>query len=181
MKVKILFITLLFSLTSYVLAQQFSANTSYTWDLWQTNQWAYVYSNGWCYAVEGKPGHPTGNARDFYFRFNYNELLLREFTKKEWKEIKKNDGWIQKSCTFEYYITDKYPTLKSALTAHSWPCAKAYLDSRKPAVLKTERVITKVYYTDDDEVRTLNFWIDGCGFAITVHWDYMDYDMRYGY
>jgi hypothetical protein len=168
-------------------AQQYSAYINYSWDQWRTTQWGYIYNDGWCYAVEGEqilfwePVRPIGNARNFYFRFKYRDLELHELTRKEWRPIKKAGGWIEKYCEFEYYITDQYPTLKKALEAHSWPCAKYYVDSRKPYILKRERVRAKIHFTDDDEVRTINFFFDGCGFAITVHWDYSGYNMTYRY
>ena len=184
-------------LNGNIFAQQFSASTSYGWDQWQTNQWGYIYQDGWCYAVAGESYEylhygflsesyrrsirPVANARDFYFRFEYRDLNLHELTKKEWREIKKSGGWIEKYCEFEYYISDQYPTLKSALSAYSWPCAKKYVDPRKPVVLKKEKVRTKIYLTDDDEVRALNSFFDECSFAIAVHGDYSGYTMTYSY
>lgn len=157
-------------------AQQYSAYTSYTWDRWQNNQWEYIYSSEWVYAV------PRGsNAKDFYFRFKYSELGIHELSRKEWKAIKKDEGWQESTCTFEYYITDQYPSLSLALEQHSWPCAKYYVKSNKPSKLVSAKAKAKVYFTDDDEVRTINFWIDGFGFAITVHWDYSGYKMTYSY
>ena len=50
------------------------------------------------------------------------------------------------------------------------------------AVIKSEYVKTNVAYTDDDEVRTLNFFFsDGSAFAIAVHWDYSGSNMKYTY
>lgn len=188
MNVKIFFLGLLLLLPFDVFSQEFTANTDYDWDQWQpVNKWGYIYSGGWVYAVKGyklpfQPLKAVGNARDFYFRFKYSDLDLHELSRKEWKEVKKNGGLIRgRYCTFEYYVTDQYPSLESALSAHSWPCAKAYLDERKPAVLKSEKVLTSIQYTDDDEVRTLNFFFNGCSFAITVHWDYTNYKMTYSY
>jgi hypothetical protein len=186
--VLVFFTLLIFSLGSCVFAQKYSAYTSYAWDTWKSNEWAYLYKNGWVYAVKAEYSwgnlKPVGNARDFYFRFKYSDLGLRELTRKEWKELNKGEVWKTAFCDFEYYITDKYPTIKSSLTAYSWPCAKAYNDPRKPAVLKRERVIVKVHYTDDDEVRDLNFWFgdsSDCSFGITVHWDYSKDNMTYSY
>ncbi len=161
-------------------AQKFSAFTKYAWDTWSLNQWEYVYSNGWVYAVPIYGGNP----RDFYFRFNYGELWLRELDRKEWKAVKANKGWLDNlKCTFEYYVTDKYPTIKDALVAYSWPCAKYFHSSSSgmPIVKRTTNATVTAFYTDDDEVRTLVFWFDGCGFGITVMWNYSGYNMRYSY
>lgn len=165
-------------------AQQYSAYTEYEWDQWQYNDWGYLYKSGWVYAVKVTYYGFTrefGDAKDFFFRFNYNDLNLHELSRKEWKKVKSNGGWIDTYCTFEYYITDQYPTLESALKAHSWPCAKYYLSANKPSVLKSTNAKVRVHMTDDDEVRTLNFWIDGVAFGITVHWDYSRYRMTYTY
>ena len=163
-----------------VKAQQYSAFTNYTWDSWSDISWKYAYSNdGWVYAIPY-----GGNPRDFYFRFNFRELALHELDRPQWKAVKANNGWLENlTCTFEYYITDEYQTFKDALAAHSWPCAKYYhsTSSGMPIVKRTAKALTKAFYTDDDEVRTLNFWIDGCGFAITVAWDYTGYRMTYHY
>ncbi len=160
-------------------AQEYSAYTSYAWDSWSGNYWVYAYSYGWVYAI------PRGaNPKDFYFRFNYGELGLRELEKKEWKAVKAKNGWLENlKCTFEYYVTDEYPTLKDALVAHSWPCAKYYhkASSGMPIVKRTAVASVKAYYTDDDEVRSLNFWIDGYGFGLTVKWDYTGSRMTYYY
>lgn len=163
-----------------VKAQSYSAATSYTWDNWSRNSWNYAYSGGWVYAIPLYGGNP----RDFYFRFNYGELGLHELDRKQWKELKAKGGWLENlTCTFEYYATDEYPTLKDALVAHSWPCAKYYhsTSSGMPIVKRTAKAQVKAFYTDDDEVRTLNFWIDGCGFGLTVGWDYTGYRMTYHY
>lgn len=193
----ICFILFLFFQVSTVLSQSFSAYTSVSWDQWQTNKWGYIYANGWCYAVAGE-GYsythygfmsqeqrssirPVGNAKDFYFRFRYQDMGLHEFSRKEWKKIKANDGWFETTCTFEYYITDQYPTLKSALAAHSWPCAKYYVAPNKPYILKSEKVKVKIHLTDDDEVRAINFFFDDCSFAISVHWDFEDWTLTYSY
>ena len=160
-------------------AQRHSAYTSYSWDSWTLNIWQYAYNDGWVYAI---PYY--GNPRDFYFRFHYSELGLHELEKHHWKSVKANGGWIDNlECTFEYYVTDEYPTIKDALVAKSWPCAKFYHfpSSEMPIVKRTAKAKTKAYYSDDDEVRTLIFWIDGYGFAITVEWDYSGYKMRYTY
>lgn len=188
MNYRVILLTLLIfcgSVSSF--AQSFSAYTSYAWDNWQDNEWAYIYSGGWCYAVPGEldiwsgKRKPSGNARDFYWRFNIYDLGLHEQSREEWKQLKKDDGWFETSCSFEYYITDQYQTIGSQLKAYSWPCAKYYLSTGKPAVKKTTRAKAKIHFTDDDEVRTINFWIDGDGFAITVHWDYSGNNMTYSY
>ena len=176
MRRSILTIFLCLALTSSH-AQQYTAYTSYTWDSWASNSWKYAYSNGWVYAIPY-----GGNPKDFYFRFNYGELGLRELEKKEWKSLKVKNGWLDNlKCTFEYYVTDEYPTIKDALAAHSWPCAKYYhsTSSGMPIVKRTAIAEVKAYYTDDDEVRTLNFWIEGYGFGITVKWDYSGSRMTY--
>lgn len=174
-----------FSVSSF--AQQYSAFTSYAWDNWEKNQWAYVYSGGWCYAVPGESDYyskrikPTGNAKDFYWRFNIQDLGLHEQSRKEWKSLKKQGGWLETICTIEYYISDEYQTLESQLKSHSWPCAKYYVKSNKPTKLVSTKAKARVHFTDDDEVRTINFLIDGLGFAISVHWDYSGYRMTYTY
>lgn len=177
---KRLFLSIIACLTlTNLSAQRYSAYTSYTWDSWSDNHWKYAYSDGWVYAIPY-----GGNPRDFYFRFNYRELGLRELGKKEWKVIKANNGWSNDlQCSFEFYVTDEYPTIKNALSAHSWPCAKYYHNpsSGMPIVKRALKANVKVLYTDDDEVRTLNFWIDGCGFALSVGWDYTGSNMVYHY
>lgn len=199
---KFLFILVIISsLFTHVDAQQFTARTSVDWDQWQENKWGYIYSGDWIYAVKGERTYthvehhsflsstlstvwyqkPVGNARDFYYRFNYRELGLHKLSRKEWKQVKKNGGWLETSCTFEYYITDQYQTLRSALDAHSWPCAKYYCAPGKPAVLKSEKVSVRVHMTDDDEVRTLNFFFSDGGFALTVYWNYSGNKMTYLY
>lgn len=202
MKKKLVLSFFIISLFTSLSSQSFSAMTEYGWDQWKTVQWAYIYSGGWCYAVPGKLvteqrakiwpmpvsynvtiPKPTGNARDFYFRFKYGDFNLHELTKKEWKKMrsKKDEGWYETTCQFEYYISDAYQTLQSALKAHSWPCAKYYIAPNKPLVLKTTTAKAKVHFTDDDEVRTINFWIDGLGFAISVEWDFSGYTMTPAY
>ena len=197
LKIKVYCFFIFALLSTNMLAQRYSAYTSYDWDQWQDNQWGYIYSSGWCYAVAGERYsytdygflsetrkssiRPAANAKDFYFRFKYSELGLHELSKKEWKAIKKDEGWLECTCTFEYYITDQYPSIASALKQHSWPCAKYYVKSNKPSKLVSTKARAKVYFTDDDEVRAINFWIDGLGFAITVHWDYSGYEMTYTY
>ena len=159
-------------------AQSYSAFTSYTWDNWSSSHWKYYYSNdGWVYA------YPLlGNPRDFYFRYRYSDLGLGELSRQEWKAAKLNSGWVDRNCTFEYYITDECQTMKSCLEKYSFPCAKDKVAYGKPSVLKSEYVATRVNYTDDDEVRTLNFrFSDGSGFAISVHWDYSGNKMTYAY
>lgn len=160
-------------------AGSYSAYTSYTWDEWQANYtWKYEYSNGWAYAYPSLGGQP----RDFYFRFKYKELGLHHLHGQEWKNVKANNKWFETSCTFEYYVTDEYPTLRASLEDHSWPCAKRFhYDKDRPIVLKSTKAKVSAKYDDDDEVRALNFWIDGVGFAITVHWDYSGYNMTYTY
>lgn len=154
-----------------LLAQSYSAYTSYAWDEWNKTCWTPIYSNGWYYAAP-----MGGNARDFYFRFQIRDSWkLRELTKKEWKEFEKKDnGWKTEKCTFEYYISDDFPTLEKALKTHSWPCAKYYVASRKPTVLKSAEATVKIKFDSRDEVTCLNFWIDGYGFALTVYWDLWD-------
>lgn len=159
-------------------AQSYSTFTSYTWDNWHNISWRYYYSNdGWVYAY---PSYEE--PRNFYFRYKYNELGLGELNRKEWKSAKQNSGWVDRNCTFEYYITDECQTMRSCLEKYSYPCAKVKAAQGRPSVLKSEYVKTHVYYTDDDEVRTLNFhFSDGSGFAITVHWDYSGNKMTYTY
>ncbi len=178
MKRFVLTIITCFALTN-LYSQRYSAYTSYTWDSWANNSWKYVYSDGWVYAIPY-----SGNPRDFYFRFHYRELGLHELNKSQWKTTKANKGWLENmSCTFEYFVTDEYPTIKDALVAHSWPCAKYYHSSSSgmPIVKRTTTAQVKALYTDDDEVRTLNFWIEGYGFGISVQWDYSGYNMTYYY
>ena len=165
--------------SSHLLAQSSSCYTSYTWDNWKSREyeWKFCYSNGWVYVypVYSQP-------KDFYFRFKYNDLGLRELTRSEWKDAKGNNGWVEKYCTFEYYITDEHQTMKSCLQVYGYPCAKEKVSYGKPSVIKSEYVKTNVAYTDDDEVRTLNFFFsDGSAFAITVHWDYSGSNMKYTY
>ena len=159
-------------------AQSYSIFTSYTWDNWHNCNWKYYYSNdGWVYAY---PSY--AEPRNFYFRFKYSDLGLGELSRQVWKSVKQNNGWLEKYCTFEYYITDECQTMKSCLEKYSYPCAKAQAQSGKPSVLKSDNVKTNVNYTDDDEVRTLNFYFsDGSGFAIDVHWDYSGNKMTYTY
>ncbi len=176
---RIIILAALASIVFTVKAQTYSAYTDYAWDSWGANSWNYVYSDGWVYAI------PYGeNPRDFYFRFNYGELGLHELDRKQWKTIKAEGGWLKYlTCTFEYYVTDEYPTIKNALAAHSWPCAKYYhsTSSGMPIVKRTTKVRVDAYYSDDDEVRTLNFWFVECGFALSVMWDYSGYRMTYHY
>lgn len=183
MRKKITSTILLFQL-GYILAIAqaglYSAYTGYTWDNWQANYlWKYAYSNdGWVYAYPSLGGQP----RDFYFRFYYKELGLHHLQGQEWKNVKANNKFYETSCTFEYYITDEHPTLRASLEKLSWPCAKWYhFDKNMPIVLKSAKAKVHAQYDDDDEVRVLNFWIDGVGFAITVHWDYSGYNMTYTY
>lgn len=160
-------------------AQTYTAYVDYAWDSWSNNTWKYAYDGDWVYAIPFQ-----GNPRDFYFRFKYSDLNLHELDKKQWKDIKSKNGWLHDlGCTFEYYVTDIYPTIKDALVAHSWPCAKYYhsTSSGMPIVKRTTWAKVNVNYTDDDEVRTLNFWIDGYGFGITVYWDFSKYKMTYYY
>lgn len=165
-------------LSSY--SQKYCAFTSYSWDSWVRNHWDYAYKDGWVYAVP----YFNGNPRDFYYRFNYSELGLHELDRHQWKLVKANDGWLKNlECTFEYYVTDKFPTLKDALVAHSWPCAKYYHNSSSgmPIVKRTVKAKLNAYYKDRNDIMTLNFWIDGYGFAITVNWHYSGYNMKYIY
>lgn len=159
--------------------QSSSCYTSYTWDNWKDRkyEWKYCYSNGWVYV------YPSwGNPNDFYFRFNYNDLGLHELSRSEWKSVKQSNGWVEKYCTFEYYITDKYQTMKSCLQDYGYPCAKEKVSYGMPTVLRSENVRTSIVYTDDDEVRTLNFWFsDGSALAIAVNWNYSGYNMKYMY
>lgn len=176
---KFLFLLLLMLCTksSFMLAQSSSCYTGYAWDNWHDRRydWKFCYSNGWVYVYNS-----IRQPRDFYFRFNYNDLGLRELTHAEWKSVKKNNGWVDKYCTFEYYITDAYQTMKSCLETNGYPCAKEKVSYGKPSVLKSEYVQTNVAYTDDDEVRTINFFFsDGSAFAITVHWNYSGSNMKY--
>ncbi len=163
--------------TSPSTVPEYSAYTNYAWDSWSSNTWEYVYDGCWVYAIPY-----GGNPKDFYFRFCICDLGLRELNSKEWKAIKSKSGCLENlGCAFEYYVTDKYPTLKDALAAHSWPCAKYYhpTSSEMPIVLKTTWAKVNAFYTDDDEVRTLNFWLDGCGFALSVAWDFSGKRMTY--
>lgn len=176
---KIFLALLLCVSSSHLLAQSSSCYTSYTWDNWKSREyeWKFCYSNGWVYVypVYSQP-------KDFYFRFKYNDLGLRELTRSEWKNAKGNNGWVEKYCTFEYYITDEHQTMKSCLQVYGYPCAKEKVSYGKPSVIKSEYVKTNVAYTDDDEVRTLSFFFsDGSAFAITVHWDYSGSNMKYMY
>lgn len=171
-------------------AQQYHAHTGYTWDNWHDNQWAYQYDGGWVYAYP-----KYGNPNDFYFRFKKSDLGIHELNRKEWKALKSksnSEGWSittqfaeLKRCQFEYYITDRFPTIEDALKNDSWPSAKYYHKmydaGKKPIVLKSESVQVLVYYSDDDEVRQLCFQIHGYAFSITVHWDYSGYNMTYTY
>lgn len=177
---KKMFLALLLCVSSsHLLAQSSSCYTSYTWDNWKSREyeWKFCYSNGWVYVY---PDYRQ--PKDFYFRFKYNDLGLRELTRSEWKNVKGNNGWVEKNCTFEYYITDEHQTMKSCLQVYGYPCAKEKVSYGKPSVIKSEYVKTNVAYTDDDEVRTLNFFFsDGSAFAITVHWDYSGSNMKYTY
>lgn len=166
------------AIPSKTFAQSYSTFVSYTWDTWHNCGWKYYYSSdGWVYAY---PSYDE--PRNFYFRFRYNDLGLGELSRQAWKTAKQNSGWVDKNCTFEYYITDECQTMRSCLEKYSYPCAKARAQAGKPSVLKSEYITTRVNYTDDDEVRTLNFhFSDGSGFAITVHWDYSGNKMTYTY
>lgn len=161
-------------------AQEYSSFTSYEWDNWRSCEWEwrYYYSkNGWVYAYP-KYQEP----RNFYFRFKYSDLGLKEFSRQEWKTVKQNGGWVQKGCTFEYYITDEFQTMKSCLEKYSYPCAKEHVKEGRPSVLKREWVTTKVHYQAKDEVSTLNFWFaDGSAFGLTVWWEYSGNNMKYRY
>lgn len=171
-------ILVLFVMPTKTCAQSYSSFTSYTWDNWHNCSWKYYYSNdGWVYAY---PSYDE--PRNFYFRYKYNELGLGELSRKDWKNVKLNSGWVDRYCTFEYYITDECQTMRNCLEKYSYPCAKARVETGKPSVLKSEYVKTRIHYTDDDEVRTLNFhFSDGSGFAIGVHWDYSGNKMTYTY
>lgn len=161
-----------------IYGQSSSCYTSYTWDRW-TDQalWKYCYSDGWVYVY---PSYK--NPKDFYFRFKYKDLGLHELSRSEWKSVKQNGGWVERYCTFEYYITDQYQTMKSCLQDYGYPCAKEKVGYGMPSVLKSENVRTRISYADDDEVRALNFWFsDGSALAISVHWDYSGYNMQYTY
>lgn len=173
---------LLFVLTFFgifpIYAQRYSAYTSYGWDEWHSFQyyWHYTYSDGWVYAVPR-----GGNIRDFYFRFKKSDLQLHELEKKEWKLVKDNEGWIVRTCTFEYYVTDDYPTINAALKERSWPCAKYYQSADRPIVLRSEKVKCHVYYSKKNLVSTLNFHFSNCSFALSTNWTYKDYNMTYTY
>ncbi|MCR5069997.1 MAG: hypothetical protein K6A78_09450 [Prevotella sp.] len=189
MKRYIINFLLLFCCNESMLSQSFSAYTTYAWDEWRrfgyfdyTGRfcplyWKFYYSGEWVYAYSDQP-------RDFHFRFNYNDLGLKELSRQEWKKVKNNQKWYETSCRFEYYITDDYPTIKKQLSKASWPCARYYYNESegRPIVSKSEYVTVKVQFTDDDEVRALNFFFaDDCAFAITVNWDYSGNNMTYKY
>ena len=73
----------------------------------------------------------------------------------------------------EYYITDECPTMKSCLEKYGYPCAKEQLNTweKRPSVLKSEYVSTKIFYNSRNKINTLNFFFsDGSAYAIAVDW-----------
>ena len=154
-----------------------SSYTGYAWDNWVVRDCKYAYSNGWVYVYP-----EFKNPKDFYFRFKREELGIHELSRSEWDRVNQDGGWITEYCTFEYYITDKYQTMKSCLEVCGFPCAKAVVGPGKPFVLQSEKVKTRIWYSKKNKVRTLNFFFsDGSGFGITVHWNYSGYNMKYLY
>lgn len=123
-------------------------------------------SNGWVYVFAKEP-------YDFYYRFKPTELGLKKLSYKEWSTLKKEGGWITGYCTFEYFITDEHPTMKSCLKKYGYPCAKQKLDSYKqrPSVRKSEFVETRVRYSSASKISCVNFFFDdGSAYAISVDW-----------
>ena len=169
---------LMFAMPTKTSAQSYSKFTSYTWDNWCSCNWKYYYStDGWVYAY---PFYDE--PRNFYFRYKYSDLGLCELSRQTWKTVKQNNGWVDKYCTFEYYITDECQTMKSCLEKYGYPCAKYYVASGKPSVLRSEYVTTKVHYAKDNRVKTLNFlFSDGSGLALGVEWKYSGNNMTYSY
>lgn len=162
-----LFLFLLLSSCLLGTAQDFSCLESYTWNKWHSNYWVYYHNQGWVYAYpyDKQP-------KDFYFRFSIDRQLF-QLPRKEWKTLKQQGGWQECTATFEYYISDDCPDLKSAFKKAGFPCAKPWAEAEnRPMKLVSEKVTCKLHYTDDDEVRTLNFFFpSGVAFGLTVHWN----------
>lgn len=160
---------LLCSNPSFLFAQYAYSDAFRVGDTWST--WHYTYRlwgvhNGWVYYYKDEP-------YDFYYRFKPTELGLKKLSNKEWKALKKEGGIVDGYCTFEYFITDEHPTMKSCLEKFGYPCAKQKLDSYKqrPSVRKSEYVKTSVLYSSASTISCVSFLFDdGSAYAITVNW-----------
>lgn len=104
-----------------------------------------------------------------------------------------NDGWTTYEGTFEYYITDEYPDIRSIMLNDSYkrwinPAHHNTNKGQTPCVKRTAKAKIKIhnhYYTEDVVVgynfwgnpktqpqnflnRTWNVWFDGVGFGVFI-------------
>lgn len=137
------------------------------WDDWKTL---------WKYDVRGSYGEIL-----LYATYNHPSQYVWKFTisnftkpsKAEIKEHYKNNEWWVYSGTFEYYITDEYPDLRSLLLKKEFidPSCHDVNKGQTPCVKKTISATIKIApYKEHPRIYNL-FFGNGLGYAFNLYRD----------
>lgn len=179
-----LFVFCLFNSLSVFSAATLSTNCYYNgyWGDWK-NYWTECWGNYGGFKLYNYGEHIS----NYHFAFNINGYTTP--SKKEIKEHRKNKTWWTYTGTVEYYISDVYPTLKSALMElgrpleekdaddfdykyKKLPLARAANMSKNGKTIGFTRIIAKAtikiapYKKHPD---TYNIWVDDVALGISLN------------
>lgn len=117
--------------------------------------------------------YSTDHPSEYFFKFTINNYYKPD--KKEKKYHLKNNIWYSYKGTVEYYVNEKYPTIKDVFK--KFGCPSKYFGERY-----SSRPPVKIKRTAQAEIRispykknpnTYNFLFDDVGFGVTLDgiWD----------
>lgn len=153
------------------------------WGDWKNYYWKECYGNYAGFVLYNSGEHKS----NYHFAFHIDGYTTP--SKEEIKKHRKNNTWWTYTGTVEYYISDVYPTLKSALIGLGRPLEEKDIDdytykyeklplARAANIRKNGKAIgfTKVKSRATIKIEpykkhpdTYNMWVEDVGFAISLN------------
>lgn len=132
------------------------------WSQWKVS-YDYLYGNYGSIQCYNAFGHPS----IYCWRFTINNYQTP--TKDQIKLHRKTNTWFEYSGTFEYYISDEYPDIRSQLIKGTWvaPWNHDTSKGQTPCVKRTLFATIKIAPYKKNPV-CYNIFFNGGGFAIDL-------------
>ena len=174
MKVKLILFAFLLNLALVGKAQiSTCANYDGYWGQWKSHTTRFMYSSpSYKYGLLGNySGFTIYNRYDHPSNFVFKFLIYgySEPTKKEKKEHYKNNEWYEYSGAVEYYVTERYPTIKEVLKAWDFPIYNSSSATSDNPCVKRKVYDAKIMIAPyKKRPRVYNLWFDDVGIAIDM-------------
>jgi hypothetical protein len=132
------------------------------WSKWR-DSYEYIYGNYGQFQFYKPEGHPS----IFCWRFTINNY--RTPTRAEIEKHRTTGEWFEYSGTFEYYISDDFPDIRSQLLKPGMvaPWLHDTSKGQTPCVKRTVNATIKIEpYVEHPKV--YNVFFEGCGYGIDL-------------